>query len=61
MTWSELKRLLKKNGCYFEQEGKGHEMWYSPKTKNSFTVGRHPSKEVPKGTYEAILKQAGIK
>lgn len=61
MKYSELKKLLKKNGCYLEHEGKSHEIWYSPKTKNSFSVGRHNSQDVPSGTYRAILKQAGIK
>ena len=60
MKYSELKKLLKKNGCYFEHDGKNHEIWHSPKTDNSFSVGRHNSQDVPTGTYKAILKQAGI-
>lgn len=61
MTYGELKRLLKKYGCQFEQDGKKHEMWYSPITGKKFPVGRHNSQEVFPGTLAAIKKQAGIK
>jgi len=61
MKYSELKRLLKHNGCYKIDEGSSHERWYSPITDNKFVVGRHDNQDVRKGTYNAILKQAGIK
>lgn len=60
MKYSELKKLLKKNGCIFRYEGKRHEMWFSPKTGNEFPVGRHNSQDVAAGTFKAIMKQAGI-
>lgn len=46
MKYSELKKLLKKDGCIFRYEGKRHEMWFSPKTGNEFPVGRHNSQDV---------------
>ena len=61
MKVSELKRLLKKNGCYVLRQGSNHEHWYSSRSNKSFMVPRHDSKEIPRGTLEAILKQAGIK
>lgn len=61
MKFSELKKLLKKNGCKFDHEGKRHEIWYSPITGNYFTVGRHNSQDVASGTCKAIMEQAGIK
>ena len=61
MKYSELKRLLRKAGCYFREEGGNHEKWYSPITKRQFVVGRHDSEEVRPGTLHAIKKQAGIK
>jgi predicted RNA binding protein YcfA (HicA-like mRNA interferase family) len=61
VKYSELKRLLKKNGCYFLHEGGNHEIWFSPVTKQPFSVGRHNKEEVSKGTLNAIKKQAGIK
>ncbi|MDR1917920.1 MAG: type II toxin-antitoxin system HicA family toxin [Christensenellaceae bacterium] len=61
MRYSELKRLLKANGCYKLGEGGNHEKWYSPVSNSQFPVGRHDSEEVRTGTYNAILQQAGIK
>ncbi|MEG1441708.1 MAG: type II toxin-antitoxin system HicA family toxin [Oscillospiraceae bacterium] len=56
-----VKKFLKKNGCVFDHDGKRHEMWYSPMTMKKFPIGRHNSQEVFSGTYNAIMKQAGIK
>jgi predicted RNA binding protein YcfA (HicA-like mRNA interferase family) len=61
MKYSELKRILKQNGCYKTSEGSNHEEWFSPITNNSFPIGRHRDKDVPIGTHNAILKQSGIK
>ncbi len=60
MTYSELKKLLKKNGCQLKREGANHEFWYSPKTNKHFTVGRHNSKEVATGTLKSIKRDAGL-
>jgi len=59
--YSELKKLLRLYGCYKVDEGSNHEEWFSPITNQPFYVGRHNSEDVRKGTYHAILKQAGIK
>jgi len=61
MKYSELKKILKKNGCYLKSEGANHEIWHSPITGTAFTVGRHNTQDVKKGTLNGILKQSGIK
>lgn len=61
MKTSELIKILKKNGCYFVEHGKEHDKWYSEVTGKYFRLWRHPSKEVPTGTLNRILKDAGIK
>ena len=61
MKYSELKKLLKQSGCYKYNEGANHEIWYSPINNKKFQVGRHNSEDVSIGTYNAILKQSGIK
>ena len=61
MKFSELKKILKKHGCYKLSEGSNHEEWFSPITGKPFQVGRHNSQDVKKGTLHAILSQAGIK
>ncbi len=61
MKTSELKRLLEKHGCKMIGQYNGHEKWYSPITGETFPIGRHPSKEIPTGTANKILKCAGLK
>lgn len=61
MKYSELKKLLKKNGCYFVEHGKEHDKWYSPITGKYIRLLRHDSKEAAKGTLDSILKDAGLK
>lgn len=61
MTWGELIRLLKKNGCKFDGHRANHDMYFCPKTGEVIAVGRHTKEEVRTGTMRAILKQAGIK
>ena len=60
MKYSELKKLLKKNGCLLSSQGKKHEIWYSPKTGKYFTVGRHNQEEVATGTLKSIKSDAGL-
>jgi predicted RNA binding protein YcfA (HicA-like mRNA interferase family) len=61
MKYSELKKMLKQNGCYKESEGSRHENWYSPKSDKIFQVGRHNTQDVKKGTLNRILSDAGLK
>ena len=62
MKYSELKKLLKKNGgCYKLSEGTRHENWFSPLTGKIFQVGRHNTDDVKDGTLNRILKDAGLK
>lgn len=61
MTYSELEKKLTEAGCYQNHEGSRHEIWYSPITRKYFSVGRHKTKEVAKGTLSRILKDAGLK
>ncbi|MBR1440274.1 MAG: type II toxin-antitoxin system HicA family toxin [Lachnospiraceae bacterium] len=61
MKISELVRILKKNGCRFVEHGKEHDVWYSPITGKKIRVGRHSSQEIPTGTANRILRDAGIR
>lgn len=60
MKYSELKRLLKKNGCKFRDNGTNHENWIG-KSGNVFQVPRHNTQEVNPTTLNSILKSAGLK
>jgi len=61
MKYSELKKLLRKSGCYKQSEGTRHENWFSPKTNRVFQIGRHTTEDVKKGILSRILKDAGLK
>jgi len=56
---SELKKLLRQNGCHLSREGRSHEVWISEKTGKSFTVPRHGT-DVPTKTMKSIMRSAGI-
>ena len=60
MKYSKLKQMLIKKGCYKIREGSNHEVWFSPKTKKKFPIGRHNKQEVPTGTLKNIKKNAGF-
>lgn len=59
MKISELKKLLRQNGCVVTRQGSRHEMWKSQKTGQSFPVPRHGT-DVPPGTVKSIKESAGI-
>ncbi len=61
MKTSELIKKLRKIGCYIVEHGARHDKWHSPITGKDFRVWRHPSKEIPMGTAEQIIKDAGLK
>ena len=61
MKYSELLRLLKKDGWYGVRQSGSHVIVKHPTKQGSIPVPFHGSKEVKKGLLNAILKQAGIK
>ena len=58
--YREIVKILKKFEFEFYRQAAGsHEIWYSQKKKRYTTIPNH-SGDMPEGTLEAILKQAGI-
>lgn len=57
---SDLIKLLKKNGWY-EVSCKGSHHKFKHKDKKNPVIVPHPQKEIPVGTAEQILKDAGLK
>jgi len=61
LKFSELVRLLERNGFELVRE-KGSIRYYSkPGVNKLIRIDYHSYKEVPTGTCEAILKAAGLK
>ncbi len=60
MKTQELLKMLKKGKCELVRSGSRHDIWYSPATGKQFAVPRHKA-EIPTGTLNNILKDAGLK
>ncbi|MFA4851137.1 MAG: type II toxin-antitoxin system HicA family toxin [Bacteroidales bacterium] len=55
-----LIRVLLINGFVFKRSKGSHHLYYNSKTNKTVIVPMHGSKDMPKGTFLVILKQAGI-
>jgi predicted RNA binding protein YcfA (HicA-like mRNA interferase family) len=55
-----LIRILEENGYVFRRSNGSHHIYVHPGKKKLVVVPIHGNKELPKGTFYAILKQAGI-
>ncbi len=60
MNSSSLKKMLEKDGWYLVRTKGSHHHFKHPGKEGIVTLP-HPKKDVPKGTVNSILKQAGLK
>lgn len=60
-TVNELLKKLKKEGWYLDSHGKKHDKYRHSEKTETLIIPRHGSKEMAKGTYLSILKEAGLK
>lgn len=56
-----LITVLEKQGFLFKRSKGSHQLYYNPTTNKTVIVPVHGGKDMKKGTFLAILKQAGIK
>ena len=61
VKYSELYRILKKDGWYKIRQSGSHILMQHPEKNAQLTIPYHASKEVKKGLLRSILKQAVIK
>ncbi len=61
MKFSELVRLLEKNGFHLLKEKGSIRYYVKPGHERLIRVDFHGAKEIPTGTCHAILNAAGIK
>ncbi len=59
LTSKKLIKILKKNGFFVDHITGSHYIFYNPKTGKRVTVSYH-AKDLPKGTFHSILKEAGL-
>ena len=55
-----LIRILILKGFIFKRSKGSHQLYYNPVTNKTVIVPVHGDKDIKKGTFLAILKQAGI-
>ena len=55
-----LIRLLEKEGFVFRRAKGSHRVYYNPINDKTIVVPYHNGKDLKKGTFMAIVRQAGI-
>jgi predicted RNA binding protein YcfA (HicA-like mRNA interferase family) len=55
-----LIKLLENNGYFYKRAKGSHQLYYDPLNNRTVIVPVHGGKDMKKGTFLAILKQAGI-
>lgn len=55
-----LIKLLEANGFYFKRAKGSHQLYFNSQSNITIIVPVHGGKDMKKGTFLAILKQAGI-
>jgi predicted RNA binding protein YcfA (HicA-like mRNA interferase family) len=55
-----LIRILQQNGFILKRTKRSHHIYYSPLSGKPIIVPMHGNKDLAKGTFFTILKQAGI-
>jgi predicted RNA binding protein YcfA (HicA-like mRNA interferase family) len=56
----ELIKILEERGFVFKRAKGSHQIYYNPVTNKTVVVPIHGNKDLPKGTFYTILKQAAI-
>jgi predicted RNA binding protein YcfA (HicA-like mRNA interferase family) len=55
-----LIKVLEQHGFVYKRSKGSHQLYYHPLTNKTIIVPVHGGKDIKKGTFLAILKQAGI-
>lgn len=61
MKVRELIKLIEEDGWYYIKTKGSHRQFKHPRKKGKVTVPGKMGKDVPKGTRNSVLKQAGLK
>jgi predicted RNA binding protein YcfA (HicA-like mRNA interferase family) len=55
-----LIKILEQNGFFYKLTKGSHQLFFNPETNKTVIVPVHGGKDMKKGTFLAILKQASI-
>jgi predicted RNA binding protein YcfA (HicA-like mRNA interferase family) len=61
MKVSELLRLIESDGWILVRQRGSHRQFHHPTKSGTVTIAGKPSVDVPPGTLNSALKQAGLK
>lgn len=61
MKIREVIALIEADGWYLVRTRGSHRHYKHPQKPGLVTIAGHPSVEIPKGTLNSVLKQAGLK
>jgi len=59
LTSKEVIKVLKQKGFILDRSRGSHQIWLHPDSCRRVIIPMH-NKDIPKGTFYSILKQAGI-
>ena len=57
----EVIRMVRRDGWYHVRTTGSHRVYYHPQKPGHVVIAGHPREDMPEGTYQNILKQAGLK
>jgi predicted RNA binding protein YcfA (HicA-like mRNA interferase family) len=58
-TAQKIIKILRKNGFVLDRSSGSHQIWIHKEEKRRVVLPMH-KKDLPKGTFFAVLRQAGI-
>ncbi|MGC2162721.1 MAG: type II toxin-antitoxin system HicA family toxin [Silvibacterium sp.] len=61
MKVRDVIRLIEQDGWFQVAQRGSHRQFKHPSKSGRVTIAGHPSADMDKGTYNSILKQAGLK
>ena len=61
MKVSDLLSLIGQDGWFLVRQRGSHRQYHHPVKSGTVTVAGKPSIDVPRGTLNSVLKQAGLK
>ena len=61
MKVRDLVKLIERDGWYHVQTTGSHRHYYHPTKPGTVTIPGNPGKDIPEGTKNSVLKQAGLK
>ena len=61
MKVRDLLRLIEEDGWHMVRQRGSDRQFHHPVKKGTVTIAGHPGVDIPKGTMNSILKQAGLK